>query len=61
MMGTLGNLSGEVAKLEDGLWSVDFTIKGEDELTISGTRSGAYENSSFGEGRKRTKYEKGTE
>ena len=26
-------LSGEVAKLEDGLWSVDFTIKGEDELT----------------------------
>ncbi len=24
---------GEVAKLEDGLWSVDFTIKGEDELT----------------------------
>ena len=26
-------LSGEVAKLEDGLWSVGFTIKGEDELT----------------------------
>lgn len=26
-------LSREVAQLEDGLWSVDFTIKGEDELT----------------------------
>lgn len=54
-------LSGEVAKLEDGLWSVDFTIKGEDELTDLARGLEHMKTVLLEKEEKRTKYEKGTE